>query len=139
MGTDVSSGPGFLSKNRGRLAADVSSGLILLKKKNPKQKQTNKQRSTIFHREKCTVRKGEDRPGNCELTNTTPECPQHPGFSSVRRDITRQAAVCAGPFLGWPCGHWGEDLMSLCTPLNQLGPFRSPWPHQWIANLLYAL
>ena len=33
---DVSSGPVFLSKKRGGLAADVSSGLIFLKeKKNP--------------------------------------------------------------------------------------------------------
>ena len=32
MGTDVSSGPGFLSKTRGGLAV-VSSGLIFLKKK----------------------------------------------------------------------------------------------------------
>ena len=33
MGTDVSSGPVFLSKNRGGLVADVSSWLIFLKKK----------------------------------------------------------------------------------------------------------
>ena len=33
MGTDVSSGPVFLSKKRGGLAVDVSSGLIFLKKK----------------------------------------------------------------------------------------------------------
>ena len=41
MGTDVSSGPVFLSKKkRGGLAADVSSGLIFLKKKKQKQKKT---------------------------------------------------------------------------------------------------
>ena len=35
MGTDVSSGPGFLSKKRGGLAV-VSSGLVFLKKKKKK-------------------------------------------------------------------------------------------------------
>ena len=38
MGTDVSSGPVFLSKKRGRLVADVSSGLIFLKKTKMKKK-----------------------------------------------------------------------------------------------------
>ena len=42
MGRDVSSGPAFLSKKRGRLAADVSSGLIFLKKNEKKRKEERK-------------------------------------------------------------------------------------------------
>ena len=49
MGTDVSSGPVFLSK-RGGLAADVSPGLIFLKKTHKKTKITKtKAVLSFFH------------------------------------------------------------------------------------------
>ena len=47
MGTDVSSGPVFLSQKRGGLAADVSSGLIFLKKKRKKKKKDMLREQTV--------------------------------------------------------------------------------------------
>ena len=51
MGTDVSSGPAFLSKKKegGGLAVDVSSGLIFLRKQKQKPNRAEKRNRQIYN------------------------------------------------------------------------------------------